>query len=125
VPNLMELFGEISVFAKLSMAVSVGVFAVALMHVLRPTERKLALMRPLSLAAIFATLSGLLGGWIAVLGGIAATPSGQLRMDAVYGGIAATLTTGFVCFSFLAAAWVLIAAGMFRRGSAGSDTITT
>ena len=114
----MDLFRAISPFAKLTMAVAVAAFGLAVAYVLQPTAQKLALMRPVSLAAIFATVSGLLGGWIAILGGIAATPDGHLPSAALWEGIAASLTTGFVCFGFLAAAWVLIAVGMFRRGNA-------
>ncbi|MEO6238963.1 MAG: hypothetical protein ABIQ52_18355 [Vicinamibacterales bacterium] len=119
-PNLMDLFREVSLFAKLTMAVALAAFGLAVSHVIRPTAHKLALMRPVSLATIFATLSGLLGGWIAVLGGIAATPDGQLPIASVNRGIAESLTTGFVCFGFLAAAWLLVAAGMLRRGDESS-----
>ena len=64
-PNLVDLFGQISLFAKLTMAVAIVAFGLAVAYVFRPTEQKLVLMRPVSLAAIFATVSGLLGGWIA------------------------------------------------------------
>jgi hypothetical protein len=47
---------------------------------------------------------------------MAATPTGQLEIPAVYRGLAETLTVGFVCFGFLSAAWLLIAVGMLRRG---------
>ena len=66
-PNLVELLGQVSLFAKLTMAVAIVAFGLAVAYVFRPTEQKLVLMRPVSLAAIFATVSGLLGGWIAVL----------------------------------------------------------
>ena len=114
-PNLLDLFYQVSLFALLSMSVSVGVFGLAVAYVIRPTERKLALMRPVSLAAIFAAMSGLLSGWIMVLSGIPALPDGKIDMASVYMGIAETLTLGFVCFGFLAAAWLLAAAGMLRR----------
>ena len=117
-PNLVDLFRELSLFAKLTMAVAIAAFALAVSHVFRPTAHKLALMRPLSLAAIFAAISGLLQGWIIILGGIAATADGHLAMSRVYQGIAESLTTGFVCFGFLAAAWLLVATGMLRRGNA-------
>ncbi|HEX9369151.1 MAG TPA: hypothetical protein VF921_21150, partial [Vicinamibacterales bacterium] len=61
-----------------STVVGIAAFGLAVAYVFRPTEQKLVLMRPVSLAAIFATISGLLGGGIAVLGGIAATPAGHL-----------------------------------------------
>jgi hypothetical protein len=108
----MELIHQVSIFAMLSMSVSVGVFGLAVSYALRPTERKLALMRPVSLAAIFAAFCGLLSGWAMVLGGMATRPSDT---SSIYMGLAETLTLGFVCFGFLAAAWLLAAAGMLRR----------
>ena len=76
-------------------------------------------MRPVSLAAIFATVSGLLSGWMAVLAAIAATPDGHLPMASLYRGIAESFTVGFVCFGLLAAAWMLVAVGMLRRQRLG------
>jgi hypothetical protein len=114
-PNLGELLGQLSPFAKLTMAVAVVAFGLAGAYVFRPTEQTLVLMRPVSLASIFATVSGLFGGWIAVLGGIAATPNGHLPVASLYRGIAESLTVGFVSFGLLAAAWMLVAVGVLRR----------
>ena len=58
-PDLMELFRSISLFAKLTMVVAIAAFGLAASHVFRPTDQKLTLMRPVSLAGIFATISGL------------------------------------------------------------------
>jgi hypothetical protein len=116
-PNLLDLFRELSVFVKLTMALAVAVFGLAASYTFRPTEQKLALMRPVSLAVIFATISGLFSGWISVLTGVAATPDGRLPNPSLYRGIAESLILGFVCFGFLAAAWLLAAAGMLRRSS--------
>jgi len=115
VPDLINLFRELSVFAKLTMALAVAVFGFAVSYAFRPTERKLALMRPVSLASIFATLSGLFSGWIVVLVGVAATSEGRLPNPSLYRGLAESLILGFVCFGFLAAAWLLAAVGMLRR----------
>ena len=114
-PNLGDMLGQLGLFAKLTMAVAVVAFGLAVAYVFRPTEQKLVLMRPVSLAAIFATVSGLLGGWIAVLGGLAATPDGHLPVASLYRGIAESLTVGFVSFGLLAAAWMLVAVGALRR----------
>ena len=114
-PNLAELLGQISLFAKLTMGVAIVAFGLAVAYVFRPTEQKLVLMRPVSLAAIFATVSGLLGGWIAVLASTAATPDGHLPVPSLYRGIAESLTVGFVSFGLLAAAWMLVAVGGLRR----------
>ena len=113
-PNPVELFGELSLFAKLTMTVAIVAFGLAVAYVIRPTEQKLVLMRPVSLAAIFATLSGLLGGWIAILGGVAATPEGHLPVASLYRGFAESLIVGFVSFGLLAAAWMLVAVGQLR-----------
>jgi hypothetical protein len=119
VPNLVELFGGISLFAKLTMAVPIAAFGLAVAYVFRPTEQKLVLMRPVSLATIFATISGLLSGWISVLGGVAAPADGRLPAATMYLGIAESLTVGFVSFGLLAAAWLLVGVGMLRRAEAG------
>lgn len=119
-PSLLDLLYQVSLFALLSMSVSVGVFGLAVSYAIRPTERKLALMRPVSLSAIFAAVAGLLSGWIMILSGLPATPGG-IEMSNVYMGIAETLTLGFVCFGFLAAAWLLAAAGMLRRSVASNE----
>ena len=55
--NLIELFGQISFFGKLTMVVAAGAFGLAAAYAFRPTEQKLVLMRPVSLASIFATFT--------------------------------------------------------------------
>jgi hypothetical protein len=114
-PNLMDLLGQISLFAELTMAVAIVAFSLAVAYVFRPTEQKLVLMRPVSLAAIFTTISGLLGGWIAVLASTAETPDGHLPVASLYRGIAESLTVGFVSFGLLGAGWILVAVGVLRR----------
>ena len=113
--NVVHSLGYVSVFALLTMAVAIVAFGIAAAYVFRPTEQKLVLMRPVSLAAIFATVSGLLGGWMAVLASIPATPDGHLPVASLYRGIAESLTIGFVSFGLLAAAWMLVAVGGLRR----------
>ena len=114
-PNFVELLGQLSLFAKLTMAVAVVAFGLAATSVFRPTEQKLVLMRPVSLAAIFATVSGLLGGWIVLLQGLPATPDGHIPVASLSQGIAESLTVGFVSFGLLAAAWMVVAIAGLRR----------
>ena len=114
-PSLVDLLGQISLFAKLTMAVAIVAFSLAVAYLFRPTEQKLLLMRPVSLAAIFATVSGLLGGWIALLTSLPWTPDGHLPVADLYRGIGESLTVGFVSFGLLAAAWMLVAVGGLRR----------
>ena len=114
--NVIHAIPEIPMFASLTMVVALAAFGLAVSHVFRPTAQKLALMRPVSLATIFATFTGMLGGWIAILGQTAATPDGHVPTLVLFQGLGASLITGFVCFGFLAAAWALVAVGMLRRG---------
>jgi hypothetical protein len=114
-PNLIDLFGQLSLFAKLTIAVAIAAFSFAVAYAFRPTELKLALMRPVSLAVLFTTISGLLGGWIAVLASTAATPEGRLPVTSLYRGIAESLTVGFISFGLLGAGWILVAVGVLRR----------
>jgi len=114
-PSLVDLFGELSVFAKLTVAVAIVAFGLGVAYAVQPTEQKLVLMRPVSLAAIFATVSGVLGGWIAVLASIPATPDGHLPAANLFRGIAESLVVGFASFGLLAAAWMLVAVGVLRR----------
>ncbi len=118
-PNIPELFAAISLSGKLTLLVAIFAFGLAGAYVFRPTEQKLVLMRPVSLASIFATVSGLLGGWISVLVNIPATSAadGHLPVPEFYRGVAESLTVGFVCFGLLAAAWLLVTVGMLRRAA--------
>jgi hypothetical protein len=114
--NVIHSFLLISLFGKLTTAVAMAAFGVAVSHAVRPSEQKLAMMRPVSLASIFATICGLLGGWIFLLSGIAATPDGHVPVSTMYQGIGESLIVGFVSFGFLAAGWLLVAVGVMRRG---------
>ena len=113
--DLVDAFNQAGLFAKLSLLVGFTPLLAAIAYVVRPTERTLAFMRPISLAAIFAGICGLAAGFIAVLMGLAASQPDQTVMRAVYPGLAEALVPAFVNFGCLAAAWLLVAAGMLRR----------
>jgi hypothetical protein len=116
--NVVHSLGYLSVFALLTMVVAIVAFGLAAAYVFRPTEQKLVLMRPVSLAAIFATVSGVFGGWIALLSSLPWTPGGQLPVADLLRGLGESLTVGFVSFGLLAAAWMLVAVGGLRRHAA-------
>jgi hypothetical protein len=105
---LIDAFNESGVFAKLSLLVGFVPLGVGVLYLLRPLERTLAYMRPVSLAAIFAALCGLVTGLIGVLHGLAA--SGHPVGGNVYMGMSA-----FLNFGLLSASWLLVAVGMWRR----------
>jgi hypothetical protein len=113
--DFVQMFNQSGFFAKLSLLVGFGPLGLAVAYVLRPAERKLALMRPVSLAAIFAAVCGLLAGCIAVLTGIAVTLPEPLNMSSVFAGLSEALVVPFVNFGLLSTSWLVVALGMMRR----------
>jgi hypothetical protein len=111
----MEVLHHAGIFALLTLAIDFVPLVMASVYVVRPTERRLALMRPLSLAGLFAALSGGVLGFLSVLRGIGATPefsAGSYRLIAL--GASESLVPMFVGFACLTAAWLLVAVGMSR-----------
>jgi hypothetical protein len=112
----MELLQHAGNFAILTLLIDLVPLGMALVYLVRPTERHLALMRPFSLAGLFAALSGGALGFLNVLRGIG-------MMDefsaASYGRIAVgaseSLVPMFVGFACLSVAWLLVAVGMSRH----------
>jgi hypothetical protein len=93
----------------------VGVLGMAIAYAVRPTEQKLMLMRPLSLAAIFAAVCSSSMGLATALRG--AGDAKQLNAEAIgvmLMGLSESLIPPFVAFAFLAVAWLLVAVGMRR-----------
>lgn len=113
----MEVLSQIGPFAKLSILVNLVAFGVAIGYAIRPTERKLMLMRPASLAAIFAAICAFATGAGLICQSLAATPPGGIDMPRVYTGLAEAFVPVIVTFGFLAVSWLLIMAGMLRRAS--------
>ena len=60
--DFIEAFNQSGIFAKLSLLVGFGPLGLALGYILRPAERTLAILRPVSLAAIFAASAAWLLG---------------------------------------------------------------
>jgi hypothetical protein len=93
----------------------VGALGMAIAYAIKPTESRLALMRPLSLASIFAALCSWAAGLATVLSGLAASGRGPIDWAAVSAGLAECMVPVFVAFGFLAVAWLLVAAGLRRQ----------
>jgi hypothetical protein len=112
----MEILQHTGIFALLTLAIGLIPLGMAMVYVVRPTERHLALMRPFSLAGLFASLSGGALGFLHVLREIGMTPE---LSPASYGRIALgaseSLVPMFVGFACLSVAWLLVAIGMSRN----------
>jgi len=113
----MDMLRNAGIFARLTLAVGVVPLIMAVVYVIRPTERNLALMRPLSLAGLFAAAGGTVIGVINVLKftWTRDLTAETYRVMAV--GAAESLVPVLVGFASLTAAWLLVAVGMGRRGA--------
>ena len=112
---LITAFNQSGVFAKLSLMMGFGPPGVAIAFLVRPGDRTLAVLRPVSLASIFAGVAGLTVGLIAVLMGVANTTPESTYSRNVYIGLAEALVPLFFNFALLSVAWLLVAFGMLRR----------
>ena len=65
--ELFNMLGQASIMARVSLLVTLFPLAAGLAYLVRPTEQRLALMRPISLAGIFSGLGGAVLGLMNVL----------------------------------------------------------
>ncbi len=112
--ELLETLGNAGIVARLSMLVSIFPLGAGLAYVLRPSEQRLALMRPISLAGLFAALTGTVTGAINVLAMFWRT-DGAVRWPVVAAGAAEALVTLLLAFGCLTVAWLCVAAGLRRQ----------
>lgn len=113
--DVMELFRQIGWFALLTLVIDVIPLVAAAVYAAWPSERRLALMRPFSLASLFAGLAGTLKGVVTVLAGVAAAP--EITEDSrqrIASGLSEALVPAVFGLACLAVAWLLVAAGMSR-----------
>ena len=111
-----DLWGTLGIAAKLGVLIALTTVAVGVACAVRPDERRLALMRPLSLATIFAALCTFSGGAASILKGIANTGAmNEQAWQRVARGTAEGFMPLFIAFGCLTVAWILVATGL-RRG---------
>lgn len=114
--ELLNVFRQAGIAALLSMFVAVLPFAAGAAYVVSPTERRLAFLRPISLAALFAGLAGLLLGFINILKGIWSV-EGDIPWRIVAIGLAESMVPLLLAFGALTFAWLCVAAGLRRNSS--------
>ena len=112
--SLIEMLRQMGPAALVSMFMGLVPLGFGVLYAARPTEHRLALMRPLSLAGIFAGLGGFLSGLISIshMVGTSATPV-AFKLVAV--GLAESLVPLFVAFGSLTIAWLCAAIGLQRH----------
>jgi hypothetical protein len=102
-----------SFVALLSLIVAIFL-CIGIAYAIRPTEERLALMRPLSLAGLFGALGGLLSGVISILRMMGVTDKPvDSRIVAI--GLSEALVPLFVAFGCLTVAWLCAAVGLRRH----------
>jgi hypothetical protein len=112
--QIYRIFSNMGIAALIDILVSTLPMLAGAAYLLRPNEQRLALMRPVSLAGIFAGLSGSSLGAINTLRGLWMEPPRDARITAIAS--AESLVPLFVAFSCLMIAWLCVAVGM-RRSS--------
>jgi hypothetical protein len=110
----MEVIANAGVMAIASMVVCVLPPIMGIAYALWPTEQRLLLMRPLSLAAVFSAVTGTTTGFINELRFMERT--GMLTLTGqVAIGLAESLVPLFFGFGCLTAAWLCVTVGLWRR----------
>jgi len=112
----MGMLKNVGPFALLTLIFAFVPLIMAVVYVIRPTERNLALMRPLSLAGLFTALTGGVLGFVNVLryAGMTQEFSDHVfRIMAI--GAAESLVPMLLGFACLTVSWLLVAAGMARQ----------
>jgi hypothetical protein len=103
--------------AAVILLLSLATLGVAVAFAVRPAERKLAVLRPLSLATVFAVVSTTYAGLGATLVHVAeggTVPPDKLVASLVEG-LAEATVPGIFAFAVLSLAWVMVAVGMRRQ----------
>jgi hypothetical protein len=110
----MQIWAESSVLAKFSLILAVAPLVMGVIYALRPSEARLALMRPLSLAGLFAGLAGLLIGLINVIRGMSAANMAGASGAALLG-VAEAMVPLAVSFGCLTVGWLCVTLGLMRQ----------
>ena len=110
----MNMLSQMGILAKLTIMIGFVPLVMAIVYVVRPTEHNLALMRPLSLAGLFAAIAGTIMGFISTLRFVWTRELTADTYKVMAVGAAESLVPVFLGLGCLTVAWLLIAVGMAR-----------
>ncbi len=106
---------QAGILALLSLMVAVVPMVMGIVYAVRPTEARLALMRPLSLAGLLAGLCGMSTGVVNLLRGISMRGTANIQWEAATAGMSEAMVTLVVSFGCLTIAWLCVGLGMTRQ----------
>lgn len=110
----MDVLYNAGLMALASMFVGVLPLTMGIVYAIWPTEQRLALMRPLSLATVFASVAGVATGFINSL--VFLVRDDKLNFDpGFFVGMAESLVVLFTGFGCLTVAWLCVTIGLWRR----------
>jgi hypothetical protein len=105
-------------FAILVLVLGIMTLGAGISHAVRPRERKLATLRPLSVATVFACVSATFAGLGATFKHTADAPSAtsvEALLQSTAAGLAEAMVPALVGFSLLAVAWLLATIGLRKQ----------
>ena len=111
---MFDAIAQMGLVAKLSVFLATVPAFFGAAYAFRPTETRLAVVRPICLAALFASLGGLLAGLINVLHG-AHHSNAPLNSGNALLGLSESLVPLFVASGSLTLCWLFVAVGIRRK----------
>src|SRR5688500_6737790 len=113
--ELLSVFREASIPGLFSMFVAIFPVFAGVAYLIAPSVRRLALLRPISLASLFSGLAGLMRGIINVLRGIWMAEVGRVDWRITAVGTAEAMVPLTLAFGALTFASLCIVVGMRRH----------
>lgn len=111
---MIDMLTHTSIVGLISLVVSVLPLGAGMAYLISPTEQRLALMRPISLAGLFAGLGGTVLGGLNTLHMIAVSLT-PVEPRIIATGLAESLVPLFVALGCLTVAWLCAALGLRRH----------
>ena len=110
----MEVFANAGIMALASMFVGLLPLTLGIVYAIWPSEQRLMLLRPLSLATVFAGVAGVTLGFINELRFIARSETVAFS-QVIAAGLAESLVPPFFAFGCLTVAWLCVTIGLWRH----------
>jgi hypothetical protein len=112
--GVLEVLANAGIIALASLFVCIFPLPMAVVYAIWPTEQRLTLVRSLSLATVFAAITGTAAGFINGLTFISSREPVTFSGPALIG-VAESLVSLFFGFGCLTVTWLCVTIGLWRR----------